>query len=872
MLWNRRSREADLERELRSHLELEAEEHRDNGLSPTEARYAAQRAFGSTALVAEQVREAWSGRWINDLWQDFRFAVRLLSRNKGFTAGAVIPLAFAIGCTACALTLVDAILFRSLGIKDPDRMAAVYAFSRQRNTFLSSSYPDFRDLQSLEGMVESAAAFVRMPVNVRVAEGTERMNSEMVTGDYFRTTGVAPALGRALGPGDKSPGAPPVALVSYSLWESRYQRSASVLGSVVWIDGVTFTIVGVMPRGYGGSLLDWYSDPSLWIPLGQIGQMLPRFRSLDYENRRDMQWLMTIARLRPGVASAQLQTAANTLATRVAGRPDVAFVALPANRARFFPGHRTGTVRVLWILIAVSVAALVIACFNLANLLLARAVSRQKEIAARLALGAGRLRLLRQFVIENAVLAGCACALGLPMALGLTSAARAFQSAFGLSLDLSPDGRALAVSALAGLATAVLAGSAAAWTSSRVHLASAMKDGLPRPDGRVVRLSLRDIFVAAQVACAMVALVEAALVFQSLRKWATIPLGYAPRGILVGEVDALSARLPAGEKERVYRTLLAEVRSETRGAALASQTMPTGVDTRIDVAADGSAGRWTAINSIDVSDGYFKLLQIPVITGRDLLAGDDTQSRPVVVLNQTAAKLFWPSQNPIGRRLRIRGEPSDREVVGLVADTRYRPLGEAESALPFAFLPVFQRDPSVVTIHALTPTEPKNFIPALRRIVARTVKDMPLSGVQSLEERVQSGLSQVRLVSQAAGAVGAVGVALALGGILAAGAYRVAQRKREIAVRIAVGAEPGRVIRAFAARGLVVGLAGSVAGLLPAAWASGLLCSSLRGIDAPGPLLFGVSGLALALAAGAASWAAARRISRVQPAEVLRVQ
>jgi putative ABC transport system permease protein len=189
-----------------------------------------------------------------------------------------------------------------------------------------------------------------------------------------------------------------------------------------------------------------------------------------------------------------------------------------------------------------------------------------------------------------------------------------------------------------------------------------------------------------------------------------------------------------------------------------------------------------------------------------------------------------------------------------------------------AFLPVYQRDPAVVTIHALTPAEPKNFIPALRRIVARTSKDMPLTDVQALDERVQSGLSQVRLVSQAAGAVGAVGVALALAGILAAGAYRVAQCKREIAIRIAIGAEPASVIRAFAARGAAIGLAGAAAGLLPAAWAAGLLRSSLRGVDAPGPLLFAASGVGLTLLAGAASWAAARRIARVQPAEVLRVQ
>ena len=874
MPWNRESRDDDLDRELRSHLDLEAEEQRQNGLSPEDARNAARRTFGSTALVAEQVREAWGYAWLAGALQDFQFAVRLLGRNPGFTAAAVVPLAFAIGCTACTLTLVNATLFRSLGTQDPARMAAVYGFSRQRNTYLSNSYPDLRDIQSLQGIVESAAAFVRMPVNVRLAEATERMKSEMVTGDYFRTAGVTPALGRALTPGDEEPGAAPVALISYALWESRYRKSPSALGSVAWIDSVAFTIVGVMPRGYGGTLLDWYANPSLWLPLPQVRQILPPFRQLDYQNRRDMQWLMIIARLRPGAGSGQLQAAGNALVAKAPGRRDSSFslVALPSNEARFFPGHRLSTVRMLWILFAVSLAALAIACFNLANLLLAHAASRQREIGLRLALGAGRFRLVRQTAMENAVLAGCACALGLPMAFGLTGAAQAFQNAFGLSLNLALDVRALAASALAGLATAIVAGSLPAWSSSQVHLAGLIQGAMRGRALRSSRIGLRDVFLTAQVACALVALVAASMVFQSLRKRAAVTLGFDPRGILVGEVDAVSAGLPEAQRETVYRTLLAETRSEARAAALASNTIPTGIDSRTEVAVNGSAGPWTPINSIDVSDGYFQLLQIPVIAGREILPGDTAQSQPVAVVTQAAARLLWPGQNPIGRHLRLRGEPDDREVVGLVADVRYRPLAAAESAEPMAFLPIFQRNAPVATIHALTPAEPRSFIPALRRIVARTVVDLPLSDVQPLEERVQSGLAQVRLVSQATEVVGMVGVVLALGGILAAGAYRIARRKREIAIRIAVGAQPRNVIRVFVAHGLLVGFAGSAAGLFPAIWASALLRSSLRGIESPGTLLFAVSGIVLTLASGGAAWVASRRISQVHPADVLRMQ
>ncbi len=803
--------------------------------------------------------------------EDLRYAFRLLRRNRGFVAGASVPLAFAIACTACALTLVDAVLFRPLGIREPGRLAAVYSFSRLKHAFASTDYADLRDIQSLTNIVQSAAAFVRIPVNVRLAAGTERMSAELITGSYFQTAGVSPALGRAISAEDHRPGAEPVTVVSHALWESRYRKSASVLGAIAWVDGVAFTIVGVMPREYRGTLLDWYGNPSFWIPLHHIRQMLPHFLTLDYENRRNMQWLMTIARLRPDVKVGQLQAAMDTIAKRITERNDPGFVALAASDARFFPGRRAATVRVLWLLVTVSVAALAIACFNLANLLLARAEVRRKEIGVRLALGAGKVRLTRQFLVENAALAACACALGLPLAAGMTRTVSAMESVFGLAIDLSPDGRALAASALAGFTTAVLASLGLAWSSPRTSLMGAIKEASGRPSGRL-RVTIGDGFVAAQVACAMAAMVTAALLAQSLRGWQRVPLGYAPEGILIGELDSLSAKLTPGGREKAYRSLLAETRSEARGAALASQPLPARVPDRVDATAEGTGGRWTAIESTDVSDGYFELLGVPVVRGRSVLATDDGRNRAVVVLNRTAADLFWPGQDPIGRHLRIRGEAASREVVGVVADARYRPLGEAQAATPFAFFPLLERLPLVVTIHVRTPGDPASFGGALRRVVSRIAPEMPLSGVQPLEQLVGAGLSQVRLIFQAIGAVSAVSVILALAGVVATGAYRIAQRRREIAIRIAIGDEPGRLVRSFASRGAVIGIMGAAFGTPPAVWLATLLRSSLRGVDTPSLWLFALSGILLAAVSGVASWAVARRIAHLEPADVLRVQ
>ncbi len=421
-LFHRRDFERDVEDEIAFHLAMREQSLREQGMAPAAAPAAAYAQFGNATRAGEALREMRGWGWMEGVWQDVRFALRQMRLTRGFAAGAILPLALAIGCIAAVFSLVVAVLFRPTGVADPSRVAAVYTFSRAQNRYLSDSYPDFRDIRTLDGALDSAAAYIATQFNnVRLTQGLESMNVDMVTGDYFRAAGIAPALGRPLVPGDNRPGAAPVALASYALWENRYQRSPSILGSTVWIGRVAFTIVGVMPQGYQGMLLDWYSDSSFWVPLTHFNRLVPTNQAPDYENRRDAQMLMMLVRLRPGVSLQRFQSALDVLASYVAASPDYRFLALPASQARFWPAYRAGTVRFLWLLIAVAATALAIACFNLASLLLARAAARQQEIAARLALGAGRLRLVRQLLIENGVLAASACALSVPVALGLAA-------------------------------------------------------------------------------------------------------------------------------------------------------------------------------------------------------------------------------------------------------------------------------------------------------------------------------------------------------------------------------------------------------------------------------------------------------------------
>jgi predicted permease len=758
-------------------------------------------------------------------------------------------MALAIGCAAAVLTLTDAVLFRPTGVNDPSRVAAVYSLSSVNSRYLSDSYPDFRDVASLTDMVDSAAAYLRMKLNVRLTAGVESMNMELVTGDYFRAAGIAPVLGRPLAPEDDRPGAAPVALASYALWENRYQRSPSILGSAVRMNGVSFTIVGVMPPGYQGMLLDWYAEPSFWAPLTHFKQLVAG-NVVDYENRREVQMLMLLARLRPGVNMPQFQAALDVTAAR-SRRPGYRLVALPAAQARFFPAYRAATIRFLWMLLAVSIAAVAIACFNLANLLLARSAARHHEMSTRLAVGASRARLLQQIVVEHAVLAGCACAVSVPVAMAIADWLRTVQFTyiFRPALNLAGDGRALGIGMACGLVTAVLAGIAPAIKTAGLRKSRARRAGL------------RDLFVCGQVACAMALLAPAAVLAKTLHEAGNTRLGYDARGVLIGTLE------PSGGQA----ALLREARAQSPGAALAWQALPTTIRIAQDV--QTQPGAWTPLAFNWVSDGYFELLRIPILEGRGILPADDVQSQPVAVVNRSAAALLWPGENPVGRHIRIRQDRTDREVVGVAEDIRVRALGETEPATPYLFLPLFQRSsPTGVTIHVRTPGRPLQFAATLRQIVARAAPDAALSGVQTLEEHVETGLEPMRVAAQATAAVSLLGIALALAGIFASAAYRVTQQKKEIAIRIAIGAEPAQVVRNFAARGLWIGAAGACMGLPAAVWGVNLLRSAVAGVGVAGPVLLTAAAAGLILAAFAAAFAAAFRIARLQPGDVLRVQ
>ena len=785
---------------------------------------------------------------------DLRHAFRLLCSRPGFSAAAILPLALAIASVASVITLADAVLFRSLGLKDPAGLVTIYGFSKSKSTYLSDSFPEYLALNSLPAAVESATAYVRVPLSADLGAGTERVATEIATGDYFRTLGVMPEAGRPFGPEDDRPDAAPVALVSDAL----FQRSRSILGSTVRIGDVPVTVIGVMPRGYAGTLLDWGAAPSLWLPLSQIAKIVPTFATLDYRNRADMRWLMVTARLKRGASAATVQAALDVVSGR-SGRPDVRYAVLPSAQARFFPSYRETAVRFLGLLGAVAAAVLLIACFNLMNLLLARAAAREKETSTRLALGASRARILGLFLTESLMLSAAAIAAGIPLSYWLTAWLGGFRqiAGVGLNLNLQPDARVLLWSIAAGLGAGALAGAISAARAGRVDILSGLNRAGTRP--RAGRMSVRDLFLAVQVACAAVVLISAATVADSLRDLRNASPGYRTGNMLLADVDATTAN------PEFQRSLLAELRAQVP-AALAWQAVPSTTRWTRNLTAAGSTAGPEDVEGNVVSDGFFELLGTPVVAGREFLPGDDAQAPPVILLNRTAAERFWPGQDPIGRSVRIASEPRDRRVAGVTADVQYHPM--ASAPIPYFYLPLAQV-PRQVTVYLRAPME---FTASLRSTLARLDRRAALYDVRTMQSQVDSGMEQIRLAATAVSVAGLAGTVLALAGVFAVTAWRVVQQRRDMAIRIAMGAGHREVLTAFVGKIFAVSVAGAGGGVLIAVWTANLLRTSVRGVHGPHPLLYAAAVMLVLSLVLAAAILPARQILRIDPASLLRAQ
>jgi putative ABC transport system permease protein len=819
------------------------------------------------------------------LWQDMRYGARMLGKNPGFTLIAVVTLALGVGANSLIFSLVNALLLRPLPVEKPEQLAAVYTSDFSSTQYGASSYPDYVDFRDRNQVFSGTVVYMPTAFSLNVGGVNERAFGEVVSGNYFSTLGVKPALGRGFLPEeDRTPGERAVVVIGYKLWQNRFGGDPAVVGRAIKLNGHSFTIVGVAPEKYSGLIRGIASD--LWVPAMMIKQAAP---GADYLVERGDRGFLVMGRLKPDVTSYQAQTDFRRITeqlfkewpqewTNVRNQSRVISL-LPEGQARILPDLRTPVVIFMSLLMTVVGLVLLIACANIANLLLARATARRKEIAIRLSLGASRGRLIRQLITESVPLSLLGGVAGLLIAIWGSDLLMAFKppAPVPIEIDLGADWRVLGFTFGVSLLTGVLFGLAPALAASRPDLVASLKD---EAGGSTGRGRLRGALVIAQVALSLMLLICSGLFIRSLRNAGSVDLGFDADNLLALSMDLQLQGYNETTGRNFSRQLLDRVRA-LPGVVSASMTdeLPLGGGARRAITIEGyttQPGESTEVNSSSVAPGYIETLGIPLPHGRAFDEKDREGAPGVVMVNEAFARRYWPGQEPIGKRIQMgvaRSGANDSpylEVVGVVKDGKYVTLDE--EATPFFYLNLAQRYQSSPTLIVRTRGNPLDYLPAVRGEVASLDKNLALYDVKTMRQHLGLALLPARLAGSVLGVFGLVALILAAAGIYGVMAYSVAQRTREIGVRMALGASADAVLKLVVGQGMKLTVVGMAIGLGASLALTRLMKSMLFGVSATDPLTFVVVPLLLIMVALLACWIPARRAAMVDPIVALRVE
>jgi macrolide transport system ATP-binding/permease protein len=885
----RPEREAEVSEEIAQHLDDLWEELRTRGLGEDEAARAALLELDERGGIAAQLRAvedrhvagrpaagvARRGDPFGNLWRDIRHAARLLVRDRVFSAVAIVTLALGIGPNTAVFSTVHALLFRPLpGVVKPDRLVQVYR-SHPTMEYGSNSIPHFNDVRERSSDVFAGVAAWRfVPVHVSADGRTERVMGQIVSADFFRVLGATMALGRGFLPEeDVAPGAHQVAVLGHGMWRTAFGGDPSIVGRTLILNGRSYEIVGVVGAGFRGPIA--VVEPALWVPLMQLDHFMPG--SLDSFEQRGNSFLLSFARLQPGVtveqARERMQTLVAELREEFHGHYDEQGIHLvPQGEAGINPQWRGAQRALSTVMMTVVAALLLIACVNVANLMLARARKRSREMAVRLSLGASRAQLIRQLLTESILLALVAGVVALVLAsvvIGVLNGVR-LPFEFPISLDLQLSTPVLAFTFALSLVTGLVFGLLPALQATAPSLVPALKgESLPRGSrSRVSRM-----LVVAQMALSLVLLIAAGLFVRSLATALEIEKGFDDSNLLIATVDPGLQGYDRPRAEAFYATLGDRLRAHPAVHAVGfAEMVPLGIgNQQRGVAIPGYVPAANENMSFDyniVTPGYFEAMRIPTLRGRVFSDRDDASAQRVLVINQRFAERFWPGEDPIGRTVIVTGQ--EHTVVGLVPTGRYHTLGEAP--LPFYYLPQAQWWNWQMTVHVRTAGDPAQLASTLRDEVRALDADLPLADMRTMTESLGIALLPARLAGTVLAAFGLLGLLLAAIGIYGVMAYSVAQRTREIGIRMAVGAAATQVIGAVLRQGLTLVAVGTALGLAGGWGAWRLVRSMLHGATGPDVTTFvGVPLLLIAVAA-LAIWFPARRAARVDPVVALRME
>jgi putative ABC transport system permease protein len=890
--FRRRDRDSELGEEIRTHLEMAIRDRVDRGDTRAQAEVAARRELGNVVTIREVTREMWGGIWLERLAQDLRYGVRLLLRNPGFTLVAVLSLALGIGANTAIFQVINAVRLRTLPVANPAEIAEIRlvdptgarGFFNSWNPSLTN--PIWEQIRERQQGFSSLLATGGSTFNLATGGESRPAQGLWVSGDFFSMLGVRPAAGRVLTGADDRRGCPARAVLSYPFWQREYGGDGSIVGRTITLQAQPVEIVGVSQAGFFGLEVGRSFDVALPIcaqpGLDAGGGILDSGTTW---------WLTVMGRLKPGWSFEQATAQLHTIS------PDLFRSTLPSNYpavsvqkyldfklAAYDAGSGISWLREqyespLWLLLGTAALVLVIACANLANLLLARASARQREMAVRLGLGASRSRVVRQLLTESLLLAGAGAACGAILAGTLSTTLVSFIKTADQTvvLDLGVDWRVLGFTAALAIATCVLFGLVPALKATRIGASSVIRISDRSQTAGRDGVALRRALVVCQIALSLVLLVGAFLFARSLQNLLTLDPGFRGEGVIVAEIDMRHLGMPVAGRRQTRRDLLARVAALPGVESVAQVTIVpiSGNGWGNDVWADAGASRKAVSAAFNqASAGYFTTLRIPVLAGRDFDDAVDTPSAPpVAIVNEAFARAVLNGGNPVGARFTVEATPTRPErtfhVIGLVRDTKYMTLREDIGAGVYV---AESQDPQPrpwarVVVRSSLP--PETVTAAITRSL---VEWNPRIGVEYslLTSQIADTLVRERLMATLSGFFGVLAAVLTLVGLYGVIAYTVARRTKEIGIRMALGATSGRVVAMILREaGLLVAL-GIVGGLLLARAGGHAATTLLFGLEPGDPVALGVAVAGLTAVALVASYAPARRAAKIEPNTALR--
>jgi predicted permease len=899
-LWNnvfrRKQLDRELDDELQAYVELVSAEKVQAGVDPEEAHRDARRQMGAVQQVIQNVRDVRAGVWLDRLVQDVHYGIRTLAKSPAFTLVAMATLALGIGANTAMFSLLDQIVLRLLPVSHPEQLVIVretgnhYGNTYGANTI---SWPMFEDLRDNNQVF--SGMFCRFPATVALgySDRAAQISAELVSGSYFPTLGIGAVLGRTIAPDDDAvPDSQPVVVLSYSFWRSYFGGDRGVIGRTIALNSHAMTILGVAQPGFDGVELG--APAQVFVPIMMKTEMTPHSDGLK-DRRRRLSWVTAYGRLKPGLSLPRAQLSLQPLLHNIlefeVQQPEFlrTFTAADRklflrNRIELLPGSenllRESLRRPLWLLVALTGAVLLLACANLANLLLARATSREREFAVRLAIGASRARIVRQLLVESLLLSAAGAALGLALAFVadriLLRIYLPADAAAEFVVSPIPDGRVLAFTLAAMLLTSLVFGLLPALRASRTEIILSLKDrsGALSSGG----ISLRRILVGIQVALSLLLLAGAVLFVRTLRNLENVGPGFPTDRLLTFRIDPSLNGYSDEETKSFYERLNVNLETLPGVVSVGFSTMPLlrGYAWRNAVLGKDFEGAPIEEQPVlnEVGPAYFATLGIPIVAGRAFTTQDDGPAKyKYAVVNQTFARKYFPGRNPLGRRFGLvdEMEPTtpDIEVIGVIPDRKYRDLRETPPAQ--AYFPYFQGPHfRFMNIYLRTEGDPRRFEDVLRERLRQFDPHVPVVGLETMNEQIGFSLRTERLVASLSAVFGGLATLLAVIGLYGVMAYAVSRRTREIGIRMALGALRGDVIGMIMREVFLLIGAGLAAGIALALPLADLIRSQVYGLGARDPVTFVGSALVLTVAAGLAGLIPALRASSVPPTTALR--